>query len=104
MIDQSDKQKKRVNSLYSKYNEEFVSHLLISLINCADLNLKGIVRVISSGNYAHIKKRENIRLLRDFALKGVMLLRDEKEAVQETETFELLMVKYYEYSLKFCLN
>ena len=78
MIQQSDKQKKRVNTLYAKYNEEFISHLLISLIQRADLNLKGIVRVISSGNYAHIKKRDNLRLLRDLALKGVMLLRDEK--------------------------
>ena len=62
------------------------------------------MKVISYGNYANIHKRDNIRLLRDLAIKGVILLREEQLSVKDTQTFEMLMMKYYEYSLKFCLN
>lgn len=42
--------------------------------------------------------------MRVFAVDGVKTLAEEKTSIDEQKTFDLMCVKYYEFSLKYCLN
>lgn len=79
--------------------------MIVNLIrNISEINLKGIFLVLAHGNVAHLKRRNNVRLLRQFAVKGVDTLKDERKAINDDSSFELVCAKYYEYSYRFCLN
>jgi hypothetical protein len=47
-----------------------------------EINLKSILRVLTTGTHGHVKKRSNVRLVREFALRGVLHLRDEVEVLK----------------------
>lgn len=99
------RQPRRVYTFFKKYNEEFYEHMTVNLIrNIGEINLKGVFLVLAQGNMAHLKRRSNIRLMRQFAVKGVATLKDEEASIDNKETFDLLCVKYYEYAGKYCLN
>ena len=88
--------------------------------NINEINLKGVILVLAHGNMAHLKKRENMRIMRAFAVKGIRNLESEKDHIEKDDlleeekdadakkrpykTFEMLCVKYYEFALKYCLN
>jgi hypothetical protein len=48
-----------------------------------DINLKGIFLVLAHGNMAHLKKRANMRLMHKLSLKGLKVLKEEKESVKD---------------------
>lgn len=100
------KQPHRVYNYFKRYNEELQEHLVVNLLrNLSDINLKGVFLVLAHGNMAHLKRRSNVRLMRQFAVKGVETLAAEREAVDTApEAFENLCAKYYEYSVRYCLN
>ena len=100
------KQPRRVYNYFKRYNEELYEHLVVNLVrNLSDINLKGVFLVLAHGNMAHLKRRSNVRLMRQFAVKGVETLAAEKEAVDTApEAFDNLCAKYYEYSVRYCLN
>ena len=41
-----------------------------------ECNLKGIMTILKTGSICHLKKRTNLRLMREVALKGIMILRE----------------------------
>lgn len=45
-----------------------------------------------------------MRLLRRFAIRGIDTLKDERDSINDTETFEMVCAKYYEYAYRYCLN
>ena len=108
LIEECLVQKKHPRRLYNyfrKYNEEFYEHLAVNLIRKSDdINLKGAFLVLAHGNMAHLKRRQNMRLMRQFAVKSVQALKDEKTHLGSQDTFELMCAKYYEYASKYCLN
>lgn len=79
--------------------------MVVNLIrNINEINLKGIFLVLAHGNMAHLKKRSNVRYMRQFAIKGIDTLNEEKDSINDERTFNVLCVKYYEYSVRYCLN
>ena len=72
--------------------------------NISEINLKGIVLVLAQGNVAHLKRRNNVRLLRQFAIRGIDTLKDERDSINDKDTFDMVCAKYYEYSYRYCLN
>ena len=60
--------------------------------------------VLAHGNVAHLKRRNNVRLLRQFAVKGIETLKEERKSINDEQSFEMVCAKYYEYSYRFCLN
>lgn len=108
MIEQCLVQKahpKRVYEDFKRYNEEFYMHLATNLVlKISEINLKGILLVLAHGNMAHLKKRTNIRIMRQFAVKGIAALEEERHSLGDESVFEQLCVKYYDYALKYCLN
>ena len=98
-------QPRRVYNYFKKYNEELQEHLIVNLTrNLSEINLKGIFLVLAHGNVAHLKRRNNVRLLRQFAVKGIETLKDERKTINEESAFDMVCTKYYEYSYRFCLN
>ncbi len=58
-------QKRKTYNAFRAYNEEFYEHLAVNLNrNISEINLKGVFLVLANGNMAHLKKRNNIRLMR----------------------------------------
>lgn len=79
--------------------------MIVNLIrNISEINLKGVFLVLAHGNMAHLKKRTNIRYMRQFAVKGIKTLKEEKNSIGDEGTFDMLCSKYYEYSVRYCLN
>ena len=67
-----------------------------------DLNSRGIYEVLIHTSLSSMKKRENIRLALVLALRGLFLIREEEMLNKESK--KLIMAKYYQVGLKFCLN
>lgn len=90
---------------FKKYNEELYEHLAVNLQrSIKEINLKGIFLVLAHGNMAHLKRRNNMRLMRGFAVKGIECLNNEKISINDEKTFDMVCAKYYEYSIRYCLN
>jgi hypothetical protein len=51
--------------------------------NISEINLKGIFLVLAQGNVAHLKRRNNVRLLRQFAIRGIDTLKDERDSIND---------------------
>jgi len=49
---------------FQKYNEAFYEKVVVNLIrNSEEINLKGVLLALVNGNVAHLKRRENMRLM-----------------------------------------
>jgi hypothetical protein len=70
----------------------------------SQINLKGLMTFLDSAASCHLKKRENIRLVRDVALKGILILKDTLDAMSDPYMINLMLVNYFETSLKFCIS
>ena len=71
-------QKRAAYNAFKKYNEEFYNKIAVNLArNIEEINLKGVILVLAHGNMAHLKKRENIRIMRSFAVKGINNIKSE---------------------------
>jgi hypothetical protein len=71
----------------------------------SEINLKGLMNILSIAQYSHIKKRENLRILFQIGLKGIITLRDEMNQIignsnnntlKDLKTFDLILIKYFE--------
>ena len=66
------KQPAKVFKNFKKYNSEFYEKIVVNLNrNAQEINLKGTLLALVNGNVAHLKRRDNMRLMNEFALKGV---------------------------------
>ena len=79
--------------------EKLIAQLLQ---NIDEVNLKGVMLVLVNGQVVHLRKRDNIRRLRDVAFKGIGALVRERKSLGEN--FDLFAVKYYETAKLYCLN
>lgn len=70
--------------------------------NSDDINLKGVLLALVHGNVAHLKRRENMRLMGQFAVKGVAAI--ERERLSLGSHFEQYCVKYFDIAKRYCLN
>ena len=62
------KQDHKVFKTFAKYSEAFSEKLIVNIIRNTDsINLKGAMLTLVNGNLMHIKRRDNIRLMRNFA-------------------------------------
>ena len=58
------KQPARVFKIFKKYNSAFYEKLVVNLIrNAQEINLKGTLLALVHGNVAHLKRRDNLRLM-----------------------------------------
>ena len=72
-------QKRKVFKTFHAYSEAVVEKLLVNLIrNHMDLNLKAVMMILTQGYLSHLKKRDNLRLMQLFAIKGVSVLNRER--------------------------
>ncbi|CDW89579.1 UNKNOWN [Stylonychia lemnae] len=100
------RQKRRFWNLYKKYNEEFQGQLIKALINrIEDINIKGVFLIMAHGNVAHLKKRDNIRLMNKFNLKATQILGEEVARLEgHPDKQRMLVMSFHEYAIKYCLN
>eukprot|EP00347_Sterkiella_histriomuscorum_P015889 403355301 len=102
------KQVRRFWTLFKKYNEEFNEVMIQQLtVRVEDINIKGVFLVLAHGNMAHLKKRDNMRLMHQFSLKALESLQEELKRLpkQHSQDYQLRIVfNFYQYSLKYCLN
>mmetsp|Transcript_9699 Transcript_9699/g.16326 ORF Transcript_9699/g.16326 Transcript_9699/m.16326 type:complete len:422 (-) Transcript_9699:228-1493(-) len=124
LTEEKPKQKKRYITLFHKYNEDFLGHLVKGLSDRVqqELNLKAIIDIMERGSQSHLKKRVVIRQMREFALRGVMTLREEvdsildhhrvqleREGAEQTPAFEFepietMMINYFTLAQLYCLR
>ena len=77
-------QKKRVYKTFKKYSDEVFEKLISQLLqNIDQVNLKGVMLVLVNGQVVHLRKRDNIRKLRDVAFKGIGALVRERNSLGE---------------------
>lgn len=97
------KQPRKVFKTFQKYNEAFYEKVTVNLIrNCDEINLKGVLLTLVHGNVAHLKRRENMRLMGQFAVKGVAAIA--RERLSLGNHFEQYCVKYFDIAKRYCLN
>ena len=73
------KQPPRVFKIFKKYNAAFYEKIVVNLIrNSKEINLKGVLLALVHGNVAHLKRRESMRLMHKFAVRGVEALARER--------------------------
>ena len=70
--------------------------------NAQEINLKGTLLALVNGNVAHLKRRENMRLMNEFALKVVQAIKREKSSVGEN--LDQICAKYFDIAKRYCLN
>ena len=96
-------QDKIVIKTFLKYNEAFLEKIIVNLIrNSDEINLKGIMLVLVHGNLAHVKRNSNMRLMAQFAFRGVQALDRERESIGDN--YDQVCVKYFEIARRYCLN
>ena len=77
--------------------------IIVNLIrNSHEINLKGTILALHSGNITKLKLRHNMRLMNTFAVKGVEALARERQSLGDS--FEHMTVRYYDISSRYCLN
>jgi hypothetical protein len=70
--------------------------------NAHEINLKGTLLALVNGNVAHLKRRDSMRLMNEFALKGVQAIRREQNSMGAN--FDQICVKYFDIAKRYCLN
>ena len=65
---------------FKDYNTILIAGIIRHLVPKVEteLNLKGVLLALINCNQAHLKTRENMRAMRQVALKGVYVLKREK--------------------------
>lgn len=58
--------------------------------------------ILVNGNMTHLKKRENTRLLFQFAIAGIPALKKERESLGNG--FDVVAAHYYDVASRFVLN
>lgn len=97
------KQPRQVFTSFKKYNSQFQDIIIPKLIQQVDeINLNGIMLILVNGNLTHLKKKENTRLLFQFALAGVPALKKERESLGSE--FDVIAAHYYDVASRFVLN
>jgi hypothetical protein len=51
--------------------------------NCDEMNVAAIMSVLGQGYLAQMKKRDNLRLMKTLALKGVSVLARERNGLED---------------------
>jgi len=83
------KQKRRFAKHFSHYNNAFNKGVIEELTKRAhsqELNLKAILKVMHSARYAYLKKRENVRSMRQFAMASISSVVEEVAVMVEQES------------------
>ena len=89
------KQPARVFKIFKKYNAAFYEKIVVNLNrNAQEINLKGTLLALVNGNVAHLKRRDNIRLMHKFALRGVQAIKREQNSLGAN--FDQICVKYFD--------
>lgn len=97
------KQPARVFKIFKKYNAAFYEKIVVNLNrNAQEINLKGTLLALVNGNVAHLKRRDNIRLMHEFALRGVQAIKREQNSMGAN--FDQICVKYFDIAQRYCLN
>lgn len=92
---------------FKDYNTDFVAQLIEKMIPRVqtEINLKGVLLAMINCNLPHLKTRENMKAMRQVALKGVHVLKREKQFLdKESEDFNKIAVKYYDIARRFNAN
>lgn len=45
-----------------------------------------------------------MRLMKEFAIKGIETLKNERETIDDEHSFDVVCASYYNYAVKYCLN
>ena len=76
------KQPARVFKIFKKYNAAFYEKVVVNLNrNAFEINLKGTLLALTNGNVAHLKRRDNMRLMFEFSIRGVEALKRERDSL-----------------------
>lgn len=106
MIDETlvkKKQPRRFYHAFCKYNDQVLLHVLRHLISNADeINARGCIMMLMHGRLWAHKKRDNMRMMKDFAVRAIGCLARERDSLGDL--FEQYCVQYYDLSKQFCLK
>ena len=73
------KQPKRVYSYFIKYNDQVLAKVIPRLIEKSDqINIKGAIMMLINGRLWTHKKRDNMRMMKDFAVRCIDTLARER--------------------------
>lgn len=97
------KQPKRVYGVFIKYSDIMLSKVLKRLIEQADqINSTGAMLILINGKLWSHKKRDNYRMMKDFAVRAIETIVRERESMGDQ--FELFCVQYYSLAKVYCLK
>ena len=76
------KQPKRVYRVFLKYSDIVLSKVLKQLIDHVDqINLRGTMLILINGKLWSHKKRDNCRMMKDFAVRAIDILARERDSM-----------------------
>lgn len=75
-------QPKRVYSVFIKYSDQVLVTVLRNLIEHADeINARGAIMMLINGKLWSHKKRDNLRMMKDFAINAIGCLERERASL-----------------------
>lgn len=80
------KQKRRVYKMFEKYNVLLVRGVVEELtksVKRKEISLKAALIILDSARYVHLQQRENLRVMRRFAIGCLGLLRQEVSTLEQ---------------------
>ena len=76
------KQPKRVYRVFAKYSDQVLLVVLKHLIERVDdINLQGTIMILVNGRLWSHKRRDNLRMMKDFAIRAINALKRERESL-----------------------
>lgn len=97
------KQPKRVYHVFSKYNDGVIEIVVKNLIEHAEtINARGAIMMLINGKLWCHKRRDNLRMMKDFAVRAIECLVRERASLGDQ--FELYCVQYYDLSKLYCIK
>ncbi len=97
------RQPKRVYRYFIRYNDQVLARVLPKLIEKADtINARGALMMLINGRLWSGKKRDNCRMMKDFAVRSIDTLVRERSSLGDQ--FEVFCEKFYNLSKSYCLK
>lgn len=96
-------QPKRVYRVFQRYNDSVLQYVLKNLIEHSDnINARGAIMMLINGRLWSHKKRDNLRMMKDFSVRAIGCLVRERQSLGDQ--FEQYCVQYYDLTKEFCLK
>ena len=86
-----------------RYTDSVLLHVLKNLIEHANsINARGAIMMLINGRLWSHKKRDNLRMMKNFSLRAIGCLVRERDSLGDE--FEQYCVQYYDLTKEYCLK